>query len=127
MRITNASWLAACSTVAVLLSGTARADTAMPTGERPCAANEGVPVCTRPATGKNTSLRALRLQDAVQNGDLTRDEARKLMPATAASHGYAEYDSSAPAAIRRGGTGLPGHRYWRDQRRRVEPPLPPAE
>lgn len=80
-----------------------------------------------PCPSSSRSLRALRLQNAVQNGDLSPAEANRLMQQqntppdkTFRDHG----DSSTPASPPR---HKHSHRYWREQRQHLDAVSPPSD
>ncbi|MBV8049366.1 MAG: hypothetical protein JO171_19615 [Paludibacterium sp.] len=98
---------------------------AQPAGKE-CAA-PAVAVCEAPAplpSGNDNALRALRLQNAVDNGDLSPQEAQKILKSHPHGHHGLGFNSSDPAAQPPGG----GHRnrFWRDERRRLQPADPNA-
>jgi hypothetical protein len=62
------------------------------------------------------AMRNLLLQNAIQNGDLTEDEAKKLAPRLF-------HRIPVPPAGNRP-ADKPGNRFWRDQRRQTMQPPP---
>lgn len=82
----------------------------------------------QPCPSARPSLRALRLQNAVQNGDLSPAEASKLLqrqdgPPNAGEHAPG-LDASQPPHHR---PVKHSRRYWRDQRQHFDTVSPPAE
>jgi hypothetical protein len=94
----------------------------LPSGT-PCHCADTAVPCGAHKPVEKTRLRALRLQDAVRNGDLTADEARRLAdnPAEEFPH---TLEPHASHTDRPDIPGKPERRFWREQRRRALHPAP---
>jgi hypothetical protein len=79
--------------------------------------------CGSEARSTDDMLRALRLRNAVQNGDMTEDEARKQ---AARRHGGGFFPSIPHSNAVHGDEIAPDRRFWREQRRQTLNPGSPA-
>jgi hypothetical protein len=109
----------------VLLAGGA----ALRAEPMPADAGCSLPPQAQPCPQPRPSLRALRLQNAVQNGDLSPAEATRLLhqekrPPDSASPDHPDPDASPPQLNH---PGKHSHRFWREQRKHLDAVAPPVD
>jgi len=116
-------WLVILS-VFVAHSAWAQADDL--TSDKTCTAIESASSCVPGKRPANNTLRGLRLHDAVQNGDLSLEEARRL--AAYPNDGTPPPPPQFEHADQPRDHGKSERRFWRDQRRKaLYIPAPPVE
>jgi len=88
-----------------------------------CLCTDAVQSCSTRKQLPNNRLRALRIQDAVRNGDMTADEARRLAENPAEDFPLS-FEPHQGHADRPDSPGKAERRFWREQRRRSLHPAP---
>ncbi|TDR72514.1 hypothetical protein [Paludibacterium purpuratum] len=96
-----------------------------PASGRDCASPVTQVCSILPPSSAEVSLRALRLQNAVDNGDLSPQEAQKILMNRHRIHNAHAYSNSSQPMATTPPTGS-GHRnrFWREERRRMAPADP---